>query len=255
MSFIATQQRWDTFLAKIRDRFYEVLNKTEAALPLLFEATDFETITFQNAWQGIYSQASDLIHKIENTWFDKVEQTFLDLDIDYDNAQFIKERNKGFKLQHELQQELKSYEVRIFADAAKKLVSNAKDTLSKDFCCTQCQAKLPIKDNFFRSYYTTCDYCQTVNTFEPGTKARNVEHFAINALGEEAALEHYLKYEHLKFQNYLSDRDIFSKDELITPYRKYVETYLKKRIEVIPDYQGRYEKDLSAKMSFIIDYS
>ncbi|WP_299220217.1 hypothetical protein [uncultured Aquimarina sp.] len=255
MSFTATQNRWDTFLTKIEDRFHDVLSKTEAALPLLFEATDFETTTFHNAWQGIYTQASDLISKIDSTWFDKVEETFLDTHLDDDSVQFIKERNKGFQLQHDLDQELKSYEVRIFSEAAKKLLVTVKETLSKDFSCTQCQAKLPVKNNFFRSYYSTCDYCQTVNTFEPGTKARNIEHFAINALGEEAALEHYLKYEQLKFQNYLKDRDVFGKDELVNQYRKYIETFLKKRIEIIPDYQDRYEKDLTAKMSLIIDYS
>lgn len=254
MSFISTQNRWDTFLLKIKDRFHEVLSKTEEALPLLFEATDFETITFQNAWQGIYSQASDLISKIDDTWFDKVEQTFLDSDLEYGSTKFINERNKGFKLQHDLNQELKSYEVRIFEKAAKKLLSSVKETLSEDFSCTQCQAKLPVKSNFFRSYYSTCDYCQTVNTFEPGTKARNIEHFAVDALGQAAALKHHLTYEDLKFQNYLSDRDIISKDELITQYRKYIETFLKKRIEIIPDYQDRYEKDLTAKMSFLIDY-
>ncbi|WP_299314379.1 hypothetical protein [uncultured Aquimarina sp.] len=255
MSFTVTQNRWNTFLTKIEDRFHEVLSKTEVVLPLLFEATDFETTTFQNAWQGIYSQASDLISKIEDTWYNKVEDTFLNVDLDDDSIQLIKERNKGFQLQHNLDQELKSYEVRIFSEAAKKLLAIAKDTLSKDFSCTQCQAKLPVKNNFFRSYYSTCDYCQTVNTFEPGTKARNIEHFAIDALGQAAALEHYLKYEELKFQNYLNDRDVYGKDELANQYRKYVEAFLKKRIEIIPDYQDRYEKDLNAKMSLIIDYS
>ncbi|WP_378183426.1 hypothetical protein [Aquimarina sp. SS2-1] len=255
MSFTETQAQWDAFLTKIKDRFYEVLNKTEAALPLLFEATDFETTTFHNAWQGIYLQASELISKIDSTWFDKVEDTFLEAGVDDDGIRLVQERNKGFQLQHKLDQELKSYEVRIFAKASKKLLSDVKNTLAKDFCCTQCQAKLPVKDNFFRSYYSTCDYCQTVNTFEPGTKARNIEHFAINALGEEAALEHYLRYEELKFQNYLQDRDAFGKEELVAQYRKYIETYLKKRIEIIPDYQDRYEKDLEAKMSLVINYS
>ncbi|MHA7060028.1 hypothetical protein ACWGOQ_0022565 [Aquimarina sp. M1] len=255
MSFTETQYRWEAFLTKIKDRFYEVLNKAEEALPLLFEATDLEIITFTNAWQGINLQASDLISKIESTWFDKVENTFLDTNLDNDSAQFIRERNKGFQLQHELGQELKSYEVRISAKAAKKLLHTAKDTLKKGFCCTQCQAQLPIKDNFFRSYYSTCDYCQTVNTFEPGTKARNIEHFAMNALGEEAALEHYLHYEQLKFQNYLQDREVFDKTEIIAHYQKYIETFLKKRIEIIPDYKDRYEKDLESKMSLIINYS
>lgn len=254
MSFNETQNRWDGFLKKIKDRFEEILGKTEAVLPLLFEATDFETTTFHNAWQGIYSQANELIWKIDSTWEDKVEEAFEDAGAEFGSNKFIQERDKGYQTKFELEQKLKSYEVKIFADAAKKLFEEVKDTLSKDFCCTQCQAKLPVKDNFFRSYYSTCEYCQTVNTFEPGTKARNIEHFAIHALGEEAALEHYLHYEELKFQNHVQDSEPYGKEELTPLYQKYVETYLKKRIEIIPDYKDRYEKDLKAKTAFLTNY-
>ncbi len=254
MSFSETQNRWNSFLKKIEERFTEVLEKTEAALPLLFEATDFETTTFSNAWQGIYSQASNLIYKIDDTWHEKVGEAFENAGIDFNSNRFIQERNKGYQIKFDLEQKLKSYEVEIFANAAKMLVEKVKDVLSQDFCCSQCQAKLPIKDNFFRSYYSTCEYCQTVNTFEPGAKARNVEHFAIHALGEEAALEHYLQYEQLKFQNYLENHEVNGKDQLIKQYRKYVEAYLKKRIEIIPDYSDRYEKDLEAKIAFVANY-
>ncbi|WP_103071188.1 hypothetical protein [Aquimarina sediminis] len=254
MSFNDTQTRWDGFLKKIEDRFEEILKKTEAALPLLFDATDFETITFQNAWQGIYTQANDLIYKIEDTWYEKVEDTFINSGIQFGSKQLLQERDKGLRVRFNLEQKLKSYEVSIFSDAAKKLLNKAKEILSKDFCCTQCQAKLPVRDNFFRSYYSTCDYCQTVNTFEPGSKARNVEHFAVDAISEEAALEHYLEYERLKFENDLHDKKIHKKDQLTSQYRKYIETYLKKRIEIIPDYQDRYQKDLDAKMFMETNY-
>ena len=255
MSLQDTQQRWDSFLKKIKDRFHETLQKSETVLPLLFEATDFETTTFQNAWQGIYSQALDLTTKIHDVWDEKVEDAFSDAGLDENPDQLDIERNKGYHTKFELEQELRSYEVRIFAEAAKKLTALVKEVLSKDFSCTQCQAPLPVKDNFYRSYYSTCHYCQTVNTFEPGSKARNVEHFAINALGEEAGLSHQLQYEKLRFENYLSYRDIHSKEILVAQYEKYIKAYLKKRIEIIPDYQERYEKDLEAKLSFIKNYS
>ena len=254
MSFSDTQHRWDSFLKKIEERFLEILKKTEAVLPMLFEATDFETTTFSNAWQGIYSQATDLIYKIDDTWQEKVEDAFLDVGVDFGSTAFNKERDKGFSLRFELEQQLKSYEVKVFSEAAKTLLKEVKDILSKDFCCTQCQAKLPVKDNFFRSYYSTCSYCQTVNTFEPGTKARNIEHFAVHALGEEAGLTHYLHYEYLKFQNYLRDSEVHNKEELAIHYQKYVEAYLKRRIEIIPDYKDRYEKDLKAKTAFLTNY-
>lgn len=254
MSFNDTQKRWDDFLKKINDRFEEILQKTETLLPLLFESTDLETTTFHNAWQGIYSQANELIWKIDSTWNDKVEEAFEDAGAEFGSKQFNQERDKGLRSRFNLEQKLKSYEVKIFAGAAKKLLKEVKETLSKDFCCTQCQAKLAVKDNFFRSYYSTCQYCQTVNTFEPGTKARNIEHFAIHALGEEAALEHYLLYEELKFENYIQNPETHSKEELISTYQKYIETYLKKRIEIIPDYKDRYEKDLKSKIALLTNY-
>ncbi|WP_108867042.1 hypothetical protein [Aquimarina aquimarini] len=251
MSFDETQNRWDTFLNKITKRFEEILDKAEVALPLVFEATDLEVNTFLNAWQGIYSQASDLIYKIEDTWYEKVQETFENVGIEFGSKPLNQERNKGLLIKFDLEQKLKSYEVKIFSNVANTLLVAVKDILSKDFCCTQCQAKLPVKDNFFRSYYCTCEYCQTVNTFEPGTKARNVEHFTLDALGEEAALQHYLQYEHYKFQNYLHNKKVYKKEELTSEYQKYVEAFLKKRIEIIPEYNDRYEKDLIAKMALI----
>jgi|SRR5690606_14182304 len=44
--------------------------------------------------------------------------------------------------------------------------------------CKQCGAKLEIKQFYFMSTYITCGFCQTQNTFDPGTKARLMEHLA-----------------------------------------------------------------------------
>jgi len=255
MSFLETQARWDNFLTKIKEKFDEIMSKSEEALPLVFEHTDLETTIFLNAWRGMYHQALDLITKIEHTWHGKVREAFLDLGLEDDSEEFISERSKGYQMGFELEQALKTHEVHIFAKAANKLLDEVKNTLSKDFSCSQCQANFPVKDNFFRSYYQTCTYCQTVNTFEPGIKARNIEHFAMDALGEEAALSHYLAHKELEFQNFLTDKEINSKDKLIEVYRKYVESFLKKRIEIIPDYADRYDRDLEAKVSFLEKYS
>lgn len=44
--------------------------------------------------------------------------------------------------------------------------------------CKQCGAKLEIKQFYFMSTYIACSFCQTQNTFDPGTKARMMEHLA-----------------------------------------------------------------------------
>lgn len=221
---------------------------------ILCKATDFETTTFRNAWKRVYSQATDLIYKIDNTWLEIIEDAFLDVGVGFGSAAFIEEQNKGFTLTFELELQLKSYEVKVFSNAAKKLLEEVKDILSKDFCCTQCRAKLPVKDNFFRPYYSICSYCQTVNKFVPRTEARNIEHFVIDALGEEAGLLYYLDYEQLKFHNYITDSEIHNKEHLAMCYQKYVEAYLKRRIDIIPDYKESYQKDLESKTAFLMNY-
>ncbi|MCK0161179.1 hypothetical protein [Allomuricauda sp. F6463D] len=250
MSFESVQQRWDGFLDKIEDRFHNTLKKAEEVLPTLLDYQNFETGSFINAWNGISMQAKNLINKIENSWDDKVEQAFENED---DNSEgFSKkigiERDKLYETQERLENELKSYEVRTYANAAKKLVQKAKEELSKDFLCTQCNAKLNVKDNFFRSYYQICEFCTTTNTFEPGSIARMVEHFALNALGEEAALNEYFQY--VKIQKLRTENNATRKD-VLKAYRSYIEKFLNKRIEIIPEYEKRYEKDIEAKLEFI----
>lgn len=63
--------------------------------------------------------------------------------------------------------------------------------LAKDkFHCKQCGAKLAIKQFYFHASYISCEYCQTQNTFDPGTRARLMEHIA-RPLAESRCLEQY----------------------------------------------------------------
>ncbi len=249
------QQRWEVFLNKIEDRFNEVISKSEEVLPLIFEHSELETVSFINAWTGIYQQCLSLYCKIEDTWHDKIEALILDAGYDIDSREMVSERNKGFDRRFKLESELKAAEIRVHAKASYRLIEEVKKRLEAGFACTQCQAPLPLRKDFFRSYYTTCNYCQTVNTFEPGSLGRNVEHFALHALAEEAGWPFQLEYDKAIHENYKSFHDVYHKDQLVALYQQYVEAYLKRRIAIIPEYQDRYEKDLQAKMDFLIKYS
>lgn len=116
------------------------------------------------------------------------------------------------------------------------------------------QGPLSIKQNFFRSYYQTCEYCQTVNTFEPGTIARNVEHFAVHPLAEEKSLAEYFAFWDIerKFNRQRTDEfQTISVQQVLDAYTVYAEKYLKARIEVIPEYEKQYDKDLASKIERI----
>lgn len=264
-------ERWDAFLANIESRFHQQLTQAAEVLPSLLDLQDFNTQTFGTAWQGIESQVKELIAKIEDTWSDKVSPAFdtvkdqeeaaieeADGNLESYHAQFYPmyyaAQDKGRNLQHHLDKELMRYQVTTFAEAGRKLSARAREILSGNFFCSQCKAPLPVQQQFFRSYYQSCDYCQTVNTFEPGTIARNVEHFAMHPMAEEVAMTEYFAYWDLE-NKYRSQRDDepqqISGEEVLALYTTYAEKYLQARVAIIPDYQQQYEKDLAAKIEHI----
>ncbi|HYH15896.1 MAG TPA: hypothetical protein VD794_11775 [Flavisolibacter sp.] len=270
-AFIETRQRWDAFLSNILERFHETLQQAEAILPQLLDYQNFDTLPFGNAWTGIRGQVQELIGKIGDTWDEKVSPAF-ELIKEAGEAEieaagnglddfyltfyehYYKELDKGRDLMHQLDKELKAYEVRTFAHAGRKLQAKAREILSGHFACTQCKAPLPVKHNFFRSYYQACEYCQTVNTFEPGTVARNVENFALHPLAEEQALTEYFAYWDLenKYRSQRQDQPkTITSDEVLRAYTQYAEKYLKACIAIIPDLEVQYEKDLEAKVAHV----
>lgn len=274
MPYSGILQRWDNFLLTIEKRFHEQLTQAVAVLPSLLDLQEFNTQPFGTAWQGIESQMKELIAKIDDTWYEKVTPAFdaikekeedeiseADGNLEEYHEKFYpvyyEALEKGRALQHQLNKELKRYQVGTFAEAARKLTAQASQVLAGNFSCSQCKAPLPVQQQFYRSYYQVCNYCQIVNTFEPGTIARNVEHFALNPLAEEAALDEYFNYWDLEHQ-FRSQRDDepqkIAGEELMAVFKTYAEKYLKARIAIIPDYQQQYEKDLTAKIEHIRKY-
>ncbi|MGO1597450.1 MAG: hypothetical protein ACTHZ1_03395 [Sphingobacterium sp.] len=59
--------------------------------------------------------------------------------------------------------------------------------------CKQCGAKLEIDRFYFTATYLSCNFCQTQNTFDPGSKARYMEHLA-RPLAESRCKQAYETY-------------------------------------------------------------
>lgn len=268
-------ERWANFLSKINERFQETLTQAATVLPQLLDYQQFDTTPFANAWMGINSQAKELIAKIDSTWQntvsnsweamrDEEEQRLCDADEELEpfHKKFYKiyyaEQEKGRKLMQQLEKDLRNYEVKTFAEAGRKLAAKAREILSGGFSCTQCQAPLPVQDNFYRSYYQVCQYCQMTNTFEPGSIARMVEHFALDPIAEEKALEEYWAYSDLlqQFKDQGADDPVVvTAEQVLQAYTVYVDVYLKARIQMIPVYQERFDGDKKAKIDQLRKYT
>lgn len=267
--------RWAGFLSKIDERFQETLSQAQTILPQLLDYQQFDTVPFANAWSGIESQAKALIAKIGDTWQQTVSvswEAFRDdeetrLAEDGEALEPFQERfygiyyaeqEKGRRLMRQLEKDLRTYEIRTFAEAGKKLAAKARENLSADFCCTQCQAPLPVQEHFYRSYYQACHYCQCTNTFEPGTVARMVEHFAVGPMAEEQALDAYWTYWELLQQWKDQGEDgvpLVTKDAVLQAYTTYIEVFLNARIKMIPVYQERFAADRNAKIAWLRKYT
>lgn len=253
----AVRARWTAFLDKIETRFNELVGGAQQSLPELVDLSGFDLTPFSNALTAVRVQCQELTHKIDITWSSQVEAAFEQAlgDGAPARAQIDQERKRGEQLALKLALALRSAEVGIAADAAERVVAEARKILAKEFKCSHCGAPLAVREQFFRSYYVNCQFCRTVNTFEPGMVARMVEHFAVHALAERDSLEENIAYL-MADHRYRRSRGPTSEKvrlELVEAYRVFVDKYLGERIRWLPDLAKNLEKDRRARMDSFID--
>jgi hypothetical protein len=241
----AARERWTAFLDKVEAHVRDLLARAAPALPLLVDLKQFDTTPFANALTAVRLQAGEAIRRIETTWSQKASATLLEaLEGEPDApAQLEAELQRGEERRWQLERLLREAEVNIAAEAARKLLAEAQRVLAQRFACSQCQAALPLRQQFFRSYYVTCSYCNTVNTFEPGLTARMVEHFAVHALAEAGAQPEYFR--HLDAEQRKNARPLA---ERIAAYRTYVDKYLEARLSYLPEDRANLDVDRQAKL-------
>jgi len=238
------RERWSAFLEKIEARHDELLQGAAQALPGLVPDAGFDLLPFSNALTAVRTQCIGLWQKIDRTWSDSAEAA-----LEADGADRNTERARGSVAAARMERALRKAEVEIAAAAAEIVVERARATLTKEFKCTRCGAALKPKQSFFRSHYVPCEFCQSMNTFEPGMIARQVEHFAVHALAERAALEANLRF--FDAERAYRDRSAGAptKEKLVELYSAQVDTYLNERVKLLPD----LAKDLAADRRAKID--
>ena len=164
-----------------------------------------------------------------------------------------RERAKGAALCHRFERAKLRAEIRVFGDAARKILARARENLARTFLCTQCRAPLPISDRFFRSRHVPCPHCNTVNTFVPGTDVLSVEPFCCHRLAQVAAEAPYFAW--LDAEEEMNQGDapeaVAAAERAL---RAYQTAYLRARIEIVPEYEKDFEKDLAGRMAFFYEH-
>lgn len=226
-----TVARWDAFLAKIRERAEETLQQGEEGCAMLLDVNALDPQPMTIAWMAIENQLRELAEKIDQTWDAKVGPALGDA--------ADGQHGKGEALKRQLERKKDEAELRLFAGAARKIYEQARVELSKDRKCAQCGAALKLEQAFFRSTHLPCPFCQSVNTFVPGSTIAAVEYFCAHHLARAQSAPQYAVW--------LEKNDEAS-------LRAYTVAYLNARIAIVPEYAKDFDKDLKGKMAFFYEH-
>ena len=181
--------RWDKFLASIETRLQEVLEEARQGCAMLLRESDLDTMAMSNAWTAMEIRAKGLASKVAETWDDKVEPAFEQADAS--PPLLAAQREKGDALKHRIEVEVERTRIQVFAGAAREVWQRAVAEAPRTLACTQCAAEVPAPQSIV-AVNVTCNYCRAVNTFEPGMRARMIEHFCAHPLSEEASWDAWM---------------------------------------------------------------
>ena len=239
--------RWNAFLGKIEGTFAQLMAEAHAGCLELLDLNQLDPIAMSNAWSGIRAEVFALQEKVGSTWREKVEAAFDAAGVD--KPEVYAEEARGRALASRLLLEAERKEIAIFADAGDRILAAAQRVLRNEHRCTECGAELPIPGQLFRSIHVTCTYCDRVNTFEPGTQVRMVEHFCSHHLSQRAALEEWngLKAAEQARRDTRGDT-IEGLRALELAMRRYWTAYFRARASVVPELARDLERDIESRM-------
>jgi predicted RNA-binding Zn-ribbon protein involved in translation (DUF1610 family) len=224
--------RWDGFLKKIEQRYYEVLEQTSAPLDEVINGLQYDTVIIINIANGLKNQTVTQLSEKMEAAIDKMDGEMEKIGVSRDFK--WRERNKVNILKNWMEVEYLKFEVGLFARAARKILENVKAHIDekKMHRCTQCGAELPINVFSFMAVNIKCESCGSVNTYQPDDRVRCMEYYVITQLAEEYAFDEKLKARTNK--------------EAMKEYYKKFYGYL---IHNIPEKKEYYERDLHERLT------
>ena len=218
---------------------------------MLFDQADLDPASMNNAWTGMAARARQLSSKVQDTWNDKVEPAFEEADAPSELVD--QQRARADALCDEIEVATEQTRIAIWCDAARKVWARAEAEAPKELACSQCGASIPAP-RVLMSVNVTCQHCQSVNTFEPGPRARMIEHFCAHPLSEEIAWPQWLAMRQAEQRLHTARNP---KLEHFKGYEQaqidYWRSYLQARAQMVPRYQASFDADLRGKMAYFYD--
>lgn len=241
-------QRWDTFLKKIEICYLESLEQAEEACLAQLEETNYDYYTVFRAWTGMKAQINNIIPKIDETWQRKVLPKMREVD---NGSYFYNEQSfKASKLSDALHEKMERFETILQGKLSQRFYDHAKQTVDKNFTCSQCGAPIQVVKDLFRAQYISCGACGSINTFKPETKFIQI---GWNAIDNIVALQLLPLHDAMSraIRNIQDVRKEHQTEEMWEAYKSayfiYWETYFKERIKLKSDAEKRFKDDMQRK--------
>jgi len=233
MSFEELITRWDNYLAKLKDRYFEVMAQAEGPLNDVINNLQYDNVIIHNVKTGLNNQAViQLIQKAEEGW-GKMDSEMMKHGKLFWNQKSDQHRKLDAFRQWANDEFLK-FEIGLYARAARKILDNVKHHVDekKMHKCTQCGAELPIKIYSFMAVNIKCDSCGSVNTYQPDDRIRALEYYVLNHLADEQALNEKLRAGHDK-----------------NAQKEYFKKYYGFLMETVPDKKEFYQRQMDERLN------
>lgn len=224
--------RWDNYISKLKERYYEVLKQSEEPLNNVIDNIQYDTVIIHNIKNGLHGQTVDQLSQKAAEGWSKMQAEMNKLGVSWNLISQQQSKVDDFK--NWLAVEFQKFEVATYAKAARKIMDNVQKHIdvNKLHRCTQCGAELPIKIFSFMAINLKCDSCGSVNTYQPDDRIRAMEYYVINHLAEEHAFPAKIKAR--------SDKNA---------QKEYYKMYYGYLMENVPDKKDFYERDMNERMN------
>ncbi len=159
----ALVQRWDGFLAKIKERLDEIITEATAGCAQIAAQHPLDSLPLGNAITGLDHRVRQLKDRIEETWDGQVEEKFSDAgDGDFLDVGLDKKQDFETAFDHHWQ----NAKAKIYCDYAASLYPLAQEASQQQPKCDQCGAPL-TPSIIYKSEMIACPACSAQNLYEP----------------------------------------------------------------------------------------
>ena len=187
------ESRWFAFTSKLEQRAKEL---TEASIPELMDMYRNDEDQFKRTYARLLSSITGQLNSIEEKAreieeqnvtdpFDRIEDKVESLEDDELTQFFDKLRDRCSDRADKLETKIdywiekvkdtsvENYEVKY------QEIMDEYNSIKDKFCCKQCGAPITIDKIHFITTHISCPSCQTQNTFEPSSRASDLDHIGL----------------------------------------------------------------------------